>query len=239
MVRPKRAFNPFVLSLSKDADAGRTTDRKMPIITAIEKQRGRRRAQVVLDGELAFSLRFDLIATEGLAAGVELTHARRRQLEAEDQRLGAIEAALRLLAVRPRSEQELRQRLTMRRGFRREAVEIAISRMRELGYLDDAAFARSWVDSRQAAVPRSRRALAFELSRKGVSRDHMQAALASHSDEEAAYESAQRRLRALHGLDRSTFERRLGTFLNSRGFGYGVASATIDRCWQELNQNDP
>jgi len=108
-------------------------------------------------------------------------------------------------------------------------------RMKELGYLNDAAFARFWVESRQAATPRSKRALAFELGRKGVGREQLDAALDGVSDEEAAYEAAQRRARVLQGLDRKTFERRLGAFLNRRGFGYGVARSTIHRCWSEMN----
>jgi regulatory protein len=207
----------------------------MPTITAIEKQKRGRRVNVHLDGEYALSLRLDLIATAGLAVGLEMASAQRRELEAEDQRLGAIDTALRLLAIGPRSERELRERLQRRRGFRSEAVDAAIQRMRELGYLDDGAFARFWVESRQAGTPRSRRALAFELGRKGVGREELEAALEGVSDADAAYEAAQRRLRALSGTDRQTFERRLGSFLSSRGFGYGVAKMTIQRCWAEIN----
>jgi regulatory protein len=118
-------------------------------------------------------------------------------------------------------------------------VDAAVARMRELGYVDDNAFARLWVESRQAGTPRSRRALAFELGRKGVSREDMDAALDTVSDADAAYEAAQRRLRTLRDADRQTFERRLGTFLNTRGFGYGVARATIQRCWDELQDEAP
>jgi len=210
----------------------------MPTITAIEKQKRRQRANVRLDGDDVLSLRLDLVQMARLAVGVELPHERRQELEAEDQRLGAIEAALRLLAMGPRSEHDLRERLTRRRGFRLAAVDHAVQRMRELGYLNDAAFARFWVESRQASTPRSKRALAFELSRKGVGREQLDAALDGVSDAEAAYEAARRRLRALRGLDRQTFERRLGAFLNSRGFGYGIARATIERCWTELAAED-
>ena len=207
----------------------------MPTITAIEKQKRGRRVNLHLDGEYALSLRLDLVTTTRLAVGAELPPARRRELEAEDQRLGAIEAALRLLAAGPRSERDLRERLSRRRGYRSEAVDAAVQRMQELGYLNDAAFARFWVESRQAGTPRSRRALAFELSRKGVGREQLDVALEGVTDAEAAYDAAQRRLRALQGADRQTFERRLGSFLNSRGFGYGVARATVQRCWAELN----
>ncbi|HEY7465845.1 MAG TPA: regulatory protein RecX [Dehalococcoidia bacterium] len=207
----------------------------MATITAVEKQKRGRRANVYVDGEYAFSLRLDVLQLAGLTAGGELTEERRRELETEDQRLGAVEAALRLLALGPRSVHDLRERLSRRRGFRREAVDHAMRRMKELGYLNDAAFARFWVESRQAATPRSKRALAFELGRKGVAREQLDEALDGVSDAEAAYDAAQRRMRVLRGVDHQTFERRLGAFLNSRGFGYGVARSTIQRCWAEMN----
>ena len=209
----------------------------MPLITAIEKQPRRQRANIALDGEYALSLRLDVIAMAGLAPGLDLTPARRIELEAEDQRLGAVEAALKLLAMGPRSEHDLRDRLKNRRQFATEAVEHAVRRMRELGYLNDAAFARLYVEARQAS-PRSKRALTFELQRKGVDKRHVETALEEHSDADAAYNAAQRRLRALRETDRPTFERRLGNFLASRGFGYGVARSTITRCWRELHDED-
>lgn len=209
----------------------------MPVITAIEKQKRRPRANVYLDGEYAFSLRFDVAATAKLTVGRELAEEEQRGLEAEDQRQSALEAALRLLAAGPRSEHDLRDRLGRRRGFAPEAVESAVARMRELGYLDDEAFARLYVEARGAS-PRSKRALAFELGRKGVDRAHVEAALEAHSDADSAYDAAQRRLRALQGADRQTFERRLGNFLASRGFSYGVARATVDRCWQERSEEE-
>jgi regulatory protein len=209
----------------------------MPTITAIEKQRRRPRADIHLDGVCAFSLSLDVIVEARLAAGASLSEPQRRDLEAEDQRRGAIAAALRLLAVQPRSESELRDRLR-RRAFRREAIDGAIARMRELGYLNDEAYARFFIEARQSATPRSRRALAFELGRKGVDREIAAEAVAALSDEDAALAAAERRLRSLRGLDRQTFTRRLGSFLASRGFSYGVARQTIERCWATLETVD-
>lgn len=209
----------------------------MPVITAIEKEPRRARANVSLDGEYAFSLRLDVITMSRLAVGSEVDAARRKELEAEDQRLGAVEAALRLLAMGPRSEHDMRERLRGRRGFTPEATDHALRRMKELGYLNDATFARYYVEARQAS-PRSKRALSFELSRKGVDKRDVEAALEEHSDAQAAYDAAQRRVRSLRVADKQTFERRLGNFLAGRGFGYGVARATITRCWQELHEDD-
>jgi regulatory protein len=205
----------------------------MPVITAIANLRRRPRAEVHVDGVLGPTLRLDVIAMAKLAVGQDLNWARRRELEDESQRLDAVEAALRLLAMQQRSEKDLRDRLR-RRGLRQAAVDAAVTRMQELGYLNDAAYARSYVEARQASTPRSRRALSFELSRHGVDRELASEVTSELSDPDAAYDAAQRRLRALRGVDRQTFARRLGNFLASRGFSYGTARLTIDRCWQEL-----
>jgi len=203
------------------------------LITAIQRQKRRRRADVYVDGAYACTLGLDLIAERCLAVGAPLTDDARRALVAEDQRREALAAALRLVALGPRSEKEVRDRLR-RRAFPVAAVDAAVERLRELGYLDDAAFARFFVEARQAAVPRSRRALAFELSRRGVDRETAGAAVETLSDEDAAYAAASRRLRSLRCLDRVTFTRRLGAFLANRGFSYGVIRATVDRCWSGL-----
>lgn len=209
----------------------------MPTITSIEKQKRRPRLNLHLDGAFAFAIGVDLAAEKHLAVGRELNMIERRELEAEDQRREAVASALRLLAMQPRSEKDLRERLG-RKGYRRAAVDASILRVKDLGYLNDAAYARFYVDARLAATPRSRRALAFELGRKGVERDLISQAVGDLSDDEAAYDAAQRRLRALRGLDREKFYRRLGSFLTSRGFGYGVARSTIERCWREIGEGE-
>ncbi|MPZ49122.1 MAG: RecX family transcriptional regulator [Dehalococcoidia bacterium] len=224
------------MSGSDDQDS--TAPALSPTVTAIEKQKRRPRADLYLDGVYACTLGIDLIFERHIAVGTQITDTQRRDLETDDQRRGAIAAALRLLSVMPRSEQDLRDRLK-HRDFRRTAVDAAITRMRELGYLDDAAFARFWIEARQAATPRSRRALAFELSRKGIDRDLVSETIAPLSDADAAYAAAQRRLRSLCGLDRPGFTRRLGSFLASRGFSYAVARSAIDRCWAELTADEP
>src|SRR5688500_31141 len=119
----------------------------MPTVTAIEKQKRKPRADIHVDGVITLNLRLDVIAMAHLAIGDELDQARRVQLEAEDQRIGALEAALRLLSLGPRTERDLRERLERRRGYRTEAVDAAVSRMRELGYINDAAYAKLYVET--------------------------------------------------------------------------------------------
>jgi regulatory protein len=101
---------------------------------------------------------------------------RRERRAAIDDSAVVLEAATRFLEARSRSVAEVRRRLTTA-GYRPQLVEDAITRLTELGMLDDEAFARSWVESRDRARPRGERALANELRVKGVGRDTVVAAL--------------------------------------------------------------
>jgi len=91
---------------------------------------------------------------------------RARKAEVEDPAV-VLDAALRFLEVRQRSIAEVSRRLT-RAGYREDLVAGAIDRLTELGMLDDEAFARAWVESRDRAHPRGEHALMLELRQKGV-----------------------------------------------------------------------
>jgi len=203
------------------------------IITAVERQRRRRRVNVFVDGIFVLALSPDLATERGVRAGRAVTEIELAELAEAEARRGAKEAALRLVSYRPRSERELRERLD-RKGFPRPAVEETLRRLRELGLLDDAAFARFWAETRQAARPRSRRLLVGELRQRGVAAEVAEEAVADVSDEAAAYEAASGRMRKISGLEYQPFREKLGRFLTGRGFPYDVSRRVIQRCWEEL-----
>jgi regulatory protein len=95
---------------------------------------------------------------------------RKDRRAAVDDPAVVLEAAARFLEARSRSVSEVRRRLGGA-GYRADLVEGAIARMTELGMLDDEAFARSWVESRDRARPRGERAIREELRVKGVDRE--------------------------------------------------------------------
>jgi len=101
---------------------------------------------------------------------------RRQRRAAVDDPQVVLDAAARFLETRPRSVTEVRRRL-VGAGYRPELVQGAIDRLLELGILDDAAFARSWVESRDRAWPRGERAIREELRLKGIDRATIDAVL--------------------------------------------------------------
>lgn len=92
---------------------------------------------------------------------------RRERRAAVDDPAEVVDAAARFLEARPRSVAEVRRRL-LTAGYRAPLVDVAIERLTGLRYLDDEAFARAWVESRDRARPRGEIALRRELRLKGV-----------------------------------------------------------------------
>ncbi len=93
-----------------------------------------------------------------------------------------MDAAAAFLGVRPRSVDETRKRL-VHLGYPAALVATVIERLIEMDYLDDAAFARAWVESRDRAHPRGETALRRELALKGVQRSVIDEVLVERLDE--------------------------------------------------------
>ena len=55
------------------------------------------------------------------------------------------------------------------------------------------------------------------------------------SDRSKALEVARKKLRSYQNLDKATFKRRMGGFLQRRGFSFGAVSFVTNRLWAELN----
>src|SRR5712692_3574623 len=146
-----------------------------------------------------------------------------------------IDVALRFLAQRPRSEQEVRRRLR-RAGVAQAAADAVISQLRQHALVDDTAFAAYWVEQRQTFRPRGARLLRAELRQHGVDAGAAETAAestaASASDD--AYRAAQRRARQLSSADERVFKSRLAQFLGRRGFDWETISAAVNRLWEEI-----
>jgi regulatory protein len=209
------------------------------IITAIEPQERRARANIFLDGQFGFALSLELIELRGLAPGRSVTPAEATALQNEELRRRIADSAWRLLSYRPRARQELRQRL-LRKGYPADAVDAGLQHLIELGYLDDPQFARSLVEVRQSGgSPRGRVALRGELRRKGVDDETSEAALADLDEFAGARRAAEKRMRSLHTVDYADFRRRLVPFLQRRGFSYDAIKSTLDTLWQEQDGAEP
>lgn len=206
-------------------------------VTAIEIQkRNKERANIYIDGTYAFSL--TTIEAARLRKGQQLDEAEIAALRDADAISKAVDRAVRFLSYRPRSTHEVRSNLA-KHDISEPVIDHAVERLVNLGYLDDAAFARFWVDNRSTFKPMSPRALRYELRQKGVPDEIIDTALEPVNPEEAAYAAAQPRATRYQGATRAEFQKKLAGFLQRRGFSYGVCREAIDRLADELTQDTP
>lgn len=202
-------------------------------ITALSPQKhDPDRLSVFVDGEFRMGLSAEVVLAAGLRVGDTVDDARLTELERRDRGWQAREAALRLLAVRPRSAAELVRRLRMK-GYEPEIGEEVIARLRELGMIDDAAFAGTLVRDRVRLRPQGARRLANELRSKGVDDETARAVIretlaGEETDERELARRAAQKWRPRPGEEPARARRRLHGFLARRGFDGEVIREILD-----------
>ena len=204
----------------------------MRTITTIEVEKRRKdRVKILLDGAFAFSLGAEVAAEQGLHVGQALSDPQIEELGKANLLQRCLNAALRFLSYRPRSEAEIRMRL--RRGFDQKTIDRVILQLKARRMIDDVAFARFWRENRESFSPRSERMLKLELKRKGIAVEVIDEVLEGSDEDGAAYRAAQKKARSLSQEDYDAFRRKLGAFLRRRGFSHEVANHAIERLWRD------
>ena len=193
-----------------------------PRITALDPDPHRPDAiRVDIDGTRFGAVPRDLVSREGLTVGREIDPALQERLAGAADVEAAFRTVLRALEMRSYAKGDLGRRL-QRKGHPRPAVDAALERVAQLGLLDDAAFAQTYVETR-AARGRGPSRLTRDLLSMGVERGVIDRALAAQWPEGSDRSSVplalvQKRAAQLGPLPRQTMRRRLVAYLARRGF---------------------
>jgi regulatory protein len=94
-----------------------------------------------------------------------------RPVDAEKMRERTLQRAVKLLAAKPRSVEELRERLLEKQWADDTAVDYALAKLKEYGYLDDERFAFGFASYSVRQKPVGRRRLARDLQTKKISKE--------------------------------------------------------------------
>lgn len=202
-------------------------------VTALEPQVKRpNRFSLYIDDHFAMGLSLNVAAT--VKRGQEMSRTDLENLLAAEQLEEARDKALSFLAVRPRSEREIRQRLAGKK-YPEEIINQVIARLGDVKLVDDRDFAKFWVETREGFKPRSKRALQYELRQKGVGAEEITRAIRKVDDSDSAYRAAHSKALRYQDLDIKEFREKLTGFLARRGFDYTVTRNAVNRLWQEVN----
>lgn len=137
---------------------------------------------------------------------------------------------LRQLTGSPKSRKQLEEALR-RKDCPEDSAARVLDRFEELGLVDDTAYARTFVRSKQAGRGLAKRALAHELRAKGVDDEIARDVLTEVDPEQErarAHELVAKKLRSMHGLDRAKQTRRLSGMLARKGYDAEVSRLVIN-----------
>lgn len=137
----------------------------------------------------------------------------------------ARERSLRVLANRERSAHELERRLCDD-GYPLSLVQDIVSRMSELGLVDDERFAAAWARSRHASGIGPNR-IKSELAAKGIDKDLAALAVAEATSESDLVEQARRIIASKRIETRQEREKAVNKLVR-RGFSLSIALKAVE-----------
>jgi len=134
-----------------------------------------------------------------------------------------------MLTLAPRTRAELARALRSR-GIPAAAADEVLERFADVGLIDDAAFARAWVESRHYSRGLAGRALKMELKRRGVEDEEIREAVAGlgpDAEADTAKRLVEQKLASTAGLPPEARTRRLAGMLARKGYPPGLAFRVI------------
>ena len=206
-------------------------------ITSIQKRRGI--VLVEIEDEPALRIPASLYRERPLQVHTELDlHAYQDWLSGREPQ-HALNRAVEYLAARPRTEREMETRLRQC-GYSERSIACVMARLAHEGFINDAQFADLWTQARQERSLGKRR-IAQELMRKGVSCEHVDAALSQVDEEEQlrqATELCAKLLGRTSGKDARDVRRKVLAALVRRGYGWDTAKQALARADEAAQEDD-
>ena len=158
-----------------------------------------------------------------------------REIRRIDLAVSLLEKTLSWLALRPRSEKEIKDYLAKKTGSFKSGnllAEEVVGKLRELKLIDDEKFAFWWLEQRQQFRPKGRWALSGELKQKGISRQLidqvLSQALSQENESELAIKVLLKTGNRFNKLALAEKKQKLYGSLARRGFGYEIIRDAID-----------
>lgn len=199
----------------------------MTITSAVKQKNNPDMIQIYIDNSYAFSIPEEEYLRLNLYEKHEITAEEVKKICEEINVKFAKERALRMLTARDRTEYEVKTRL-IQLGFDDMSAEGAVLQLKAMGYINDRLFARKYISDRLKLKPKSKKALAYELEKKGVSSDIIADVMDEFEVDESliAYRIAKRKYGKYDVTD-IKIQRRIVSFLAHKGFSYDIIKSTL------------
>lgn len=139
----------------------------------------------------------------------------------------AFNRAVRYLSLRARSEKEITDFL-IKKDFNPQIIPQVINRLKELKFLSDEEFGRSFMRTRQEYKGKSTYFITYELKQKGLSNELIEKITNNSQDDlKTAKDFIQRKKRLLARLTEQEFKEKMIRLLSSRGFSFDIINKAL------------
>lgn len=197
-------------------------------ITDIKNQRrNKNRFNIYVDGKFSFSLSEIELVNNKVEIGKEVVEAEIEKLKNNDEKSKALNKALEIIARRVHSEKEVRDKLR-KKNFRGDLIDKSIENLKKMGYIDDEAFARAWIESRLLQKPRGRILIKRELLGKGVNPEVVESILELVYNKDRERVELKRLYKERKKIIGKTNKDKIIRYLISRGFLWEDIKDTIE-----------
>jgi regulatory protein len=200
----------------------------VPIITSIKQQKNKNRVNVYLDDKFGFGIDLDNFVLLNLRVNQELTEKEIEDVVKKAEYQKTLDKLIRFAMVRPRSEKEVTD------YFRRKKVhesmhEKLVEKLKHLELLDDAKFAKWWIDQRQSFRPKPKRILNQELRIKGIKSEVIEEVLGGEEidEQKIAKDLIERRAYKWKNLEPREAHQKMSQYLSGKGFSWEVIEKVI------------
>ncbi len=198
------------------------------IITDISPQKKGERVNIFIDHKFAFGLSLELKYNYSLKIGNEISKDFIEDILKEEEGRKAINDALNFLSYRQRSEKEVRDKLE-EKAYEENYIKKAIDFCKNQNYIDDEAFAISFVNDKINLNQLGSYRLQRELRQKGIS-DHIisNVLVEDQEDEyERALEVAKKKYPSYKNDRPDAIYRKLGGFLQRKGYSFDIVNTIL------------
>lgn len=198
-------------------------------ITKLEIQkRNSNRVSIYIDDKYAFGVHRDIVYKFNLEKGKFVDKDFIEKIVKTEEQKKANDYAIRILSYRSRSQKEINDKMKQK-GYDGEVINETIRWLKEYNLINDTDFAKEYTKAKAKKYGQSR--IKMELARKGVGEDIISDIL---NDElnyekqyEAALEQAKKKIKAYKGEEKQAVYRKLGSYLQRRGFSYDIVSKIL------------
>ncbi len=200
----------------------------MPKITSVKQQKDKGRVNIYLDGKFGFGLDLENFVKLGLKVEQELTQEQIDEIVNKSEHQKILDRLLNFATFRPRSTYEVRVWLR-RKKIPQDMHANLFNTLTRLELINDEKFAKWWIDQRMIFRPKGKKALKFELLKKGIERKIIDRALEDVviDEKSIALDLLEKRRNKWEKLDRQEAKQKMYAYLGARGFDWDIAQKAI------------